>query len=154
MNVDYIKQRVQELFLYINYLKDSANTDTKEASDTIQKIKETTNEDDSLNLMKKFKKLQFFNNLKLGEMEKTMPILIELISIANVIDLDLELNEEESTVFKMNKNRIKPMYVVDKNTLVFNFPELEVAVDKEINEPSPSDLEALKKITKALTDGK
>ena len=151
MDLQYLKQRVVELFTYLSYLKESANEDTKKANELIIKIKEVTTDEDSLELVKQFKKLQFFNNLKLGEMEKTMPTIIELVSIAQVIGIELNLNEEEETIIKMNKTRTTPMYIVDKSQLIFNHPELEAAVEKELDNPSETDLEALKKLIKVIS---
>lgn len=153
MKIEYIKQRVNELWSLIEQLRDSATEDTKVANDLILKIRESKDEDEKIELMKKFKKTQFFNNLKLSEMEKTMPVLVELVSLAKVVDVDLELTDEQESIIDTNKKRITPMYIVDKNQLVFVHKELEEAVDKEINNPSESDLAALKNIFKAVENG-
>lgn len=150
MDISYIKKRVNELFTYINYLRDSATDDTRVASELISKTKSVPDEDEKIELIKKFKKIQFFNNLKLAELEKTMPTLVELVSISKILDLDLGLTEEQELVIETNKKRTAPMYTVDKDKLMFIHKELEDAVDLEINNPSESNVEALKNLVKAM----
>ena len=153
MDTSYIKTRVKELFTYLEYLKEAADKDTVEANKIVSEIKSTEEEEEKINLITKFKKIQFFNNMKLMEVEKTIPILIEMYKLSQSISLDLELNEVQQDMIEINLKRNQPMYIVDKNELVFLNKELEEVIDQELSRPADTDAAAIKNVLGALSNG-
>ena len=91
MKTNYLKKRVEEIFQLIDLLTNKANEDTETANDILKYVKEAEDDEVRITLMKKFKKTQFFNNLKFSDIEKITPVLIELISLAKLMDVDLDL---------------------------------------------------------------
>ena len=154
MNIEYIKQRVRECITYLTLISESANEDTLEANKVIAEIRSETDETAKMDLIKKFKKIQFFNNFKLMESEKIIPRLLELVDVAKIIDIDLELTEEEEDMISLNKTRFSPSYALDKGTIIFINKELEEIIDKELEKPSSSDMQAINNILKVINGEK
>lgn len=151
MDNKYIIQRAQELLNYIKQIISSSEVSNKRANEIIEKVKTTSEENEKLELLKEFKKIQFFDNLKLTEIERFFPILLELHSVSKVINLELNLSEEDENFIEVNKHRFQPLYTFDKNELRLINPKLEEIINSELNSPAKSDFEAIKNITKALS---
>ena len=154
MDLKYIKKRVGEIFTLLNAIRNSTEEDTKRGNEIIKEVREEEDENQKIELVKQFKKLQFFNNFKLDQMEKIIPGLLELVSLAKVIDLDLELTDEQEAMIHINKHRFAPMYVYDKNELIFMNKELEDVITSELEKPSATDMEAINNIINAINGKK
>ena len=154
MNLEYINQRVREMFNYLEALKDAANEDTVSANNLLAKLKEENDEPTKMDLIKQFKKIQFFNNFKLMESEKVIPALIEAINLAKVLGLEIELSDDEEAMLDVNKKRFAPMYVLDKGTMIFMNKDLEEMIDKELEKPSATDVQAITNILNVVNGNK
>lgn len=154
MDLKYIKKRVGEIFTLLNAIRNSTEEDTKRGNEIIKEVREEEDENQKIELVKQFKKLQFFNNFKLDQMEKIIPGLLELVSLAKVIDLDLELTDEQEAMIHINKHRFAPMYVYDKNELIFMNKDLEDVITSELDKPSATDMEAINNIINAINGKK
>lgn len=146
MDIQYIKQRFREQLQYITVLKDSANKQAEEGKTLLEKFKTEENEELKLEYLRDFKRLQFFNNLKLIEIEKILPVLVELVSISRVLGLDLELNDMEEHMYDEGKKRFQPAYIIQGNELVFLNKDMEDLINKELDTPSETDAEVVRKI--------
>lgn len=150
MKTNYLKKRVEEIFQLIDLLTNKANEDTETANDILKQVKEAEDDEVRIALMKKFKKTQFFNNLKFSDIEKITPVLIELISLAKLMDVDLELTEFQEDYYTKMKPRFSTIYKKNKGNLELVYPELEKIVEKEIENPSETELDAINKMVETL----
>lgn len=146
--MNYLSSRIQELFKFIQALSDEAKEDTIDAKETLKKLSETEDKEEKAELFKAFKKIQFFNNLKFVEIDRFIPVLVELVNMARLMDIELELTEEQEKLVEAGKIRFKPMYIYDKNELKLLNTEIESMVVEELNNPSSTDLEAISKLGK------
>lgn len=149
MNLEYYKQRFWELYNYATALRQEADRDALEGKEILDALKEAETEEDKTTLLKEFKKNQFFTNLKLSEMEKTLHVAVELVSMSKVMGIDLELTPEIEELYELGKPRFVPLYSLKGGELIFLNKEMEKAVEDELNRPSENDLEAVRKILRA-----
>ena len=149
MGTEYIVQRGWELYNYAKALREEANTDALRGKELLREMSEATDEEVKLNILKAFKKNQFFNNLKLSEMEATLKVLVEVISICKVMGLETNMTEDLENLYEVGKKRFIPMYALKGDKLEFLNKEMEEVIDKELDTPSDSDLEAVRNILKA-----
>ena len=73
--MNYLTQRIRELLNLIYALRDEANEDTQRAKELLEKFKETKDNDEKVEYTKAFKKVEFFNNIKLSDIAKQIPFL-------------------------------------------------------------------------------
>lgn len=154
MDLNHIKWRVGEIFTLLHAIRKSTDDDTKRGNEIIKEVREEEDENQKIELVKQFKKLQFFNNFKLDQMEKIIPGLLELVSLAKVLDVELDLTDEQEAMIHVNKHRFAPMYVYDKNELIFMNKDLEEVISNELEKPSATDMEAINNIINAINGKK
>ena len=151
--MNYLTQRIRELLNLIYALRDEANEDTQRAKELLEKFKETNDNDEKVEYTKAFKKVEFFNNIKFSDIDKHIPILLELVSVAKVLDVETGLTEEEEKMLELSKVRLAPFFILDKGKLEILNKDLETVIINELNNPSESDLKAIEKISKVLKNG-
>ena len=151
--MNYLTQRIRELLNLIYALRDEANEDTQRAKELLEKFKETKDNDEKVEYTKAFKKVEFFNNIKLSDIDKHIPILLELVSIAKVLDVETGLTEEEAKMLDLSKARFAPFFILSKGKLEILNKDLETVIINELNNPSENDLKAIEKISKVLNNG-
>lgn len=154
MDLNHIKWRVGEIFTLLHAIRKSTDDDTKRGNEIIKEVREEEDENQKIELVKQFKKLQFFNNFKLDQMEKIIPGLLELVSLAKVLDVELDLTDEQEAMIHVNKHRFAPMYVYDKNELIFMNKDLEEVISNELEKPSATDMDAINNIINAINGKK
>lgn len=154
MNKEHLKNRVQELFTFLNALKEDSDKDIEKVNTVLKQLKETTEEGEKVELVKQYKKLSFFNNLKLVEFDKNIPVLVELISLAKIMDIDLSLEDQQEEIYQVHKKRVVPFFIFDKNELKAFNPEIEELVNKELEKPSTTDMEFINKFNKITSNVK
>lgn len=151
--MNYLTQRIRELLNLIYALRDEANEDTQIAKELLEKFKETKDNDEKVEYTKAFKKVEFFNNIKLSDIDKHIPILLELVSVAKVLDVETGLTEEEAKMLDLSKVRFAPFFILSKGKLEILNKDLETVIVNELNNPSENDLKAIEKISKVLNNG-
>lgn len=150
--MNYLTQRIRELLNLIYALRDEANEDTQRAKELLEKFKETKDNDEKVEYTKAFKKVEFFNNIKLSDIDKHIPILLELVSVAKVLDVETGLTEEEEKMLELSKVRFAPLFILSKGKLEILNKDLETVIVNELNNPSENDLKAIEKISKVLNN--
>lgn len=151
--MNYLTQRIRELLNLIYALRDEANEDTQRAKELLEKFKETNDNDEKVEYTKAFKKVEFFNNIKLSDIDKHIPILLELVSVAKVLDVETGLTEEEEKMLELSKVRFASFFILSKGKLEILNKDLETVIVNELNNPSENDLKAIEKISKVLNNG-
>ena len=151
--MNYLTQRIRELLNLIYALRDEANEDTQRAKELLEKFKETKDNDEKVEYTKAFKKVEFFNNIKLSDIDKHIPILLELVSVAKVLDVETGLTEEEEKMLELSKVRFATFFILSKGKLEILNKDLEAVIVNELNNPSENDLKAIEKISKVLNNG-
>lgn len=151
--MNYLTQRIRELLNLIYALRDEANEDAQRAKELLEKFKETNDNDEKIEYTKAFKKVEFFNNIKFSDIDKHLPIILELVSAAKVLDVETGLTEEEEKMLELSKVRLAPFFILDKGKLEILNKDLETVIINELNNPSESDLKAIEKISKVLKNG-
>ena len=151
--MNYLTQRIRELLNLIYALRDEANEDAQRAKELLEKFKETNDNDEKIEYTKAFKKVEFFNNIKFSDIDKHLPIILELVSAAKILDVETGLTEEEEKMLELSKVRLAPFFILDKGKLEILNKDLETVIINELNNPSESDLKAIEKISKVLKNG-
>lgn len=151
--MNYLAQRIRELLNLIYALRDEANEDAQIAKELLEKFKETNDNDEKIEYTKAFKKVEFFNNIKFSDIDKHLPIILELVSAAKILDVETGLTEEEEKMLELSKVRLAPFFILDKGKLEILNKDLEAVIINELNSPSESDLKAIEKISKVLKNG-
>lgn len=151
--MNYLTQRIRELLNLIYALRDEANEDTQRAKELLEKFKETNDNDEKVEYTKAFKKVEFFNNIKFSDIDKHLPIILELVSAAKILDIETGLTEEEEKMLELSKVRLAPFFILDKGKLEILNKDLETVIINELNNPSENDLKAIEKISKVLKNG-
>ena len=151
--MNYLTQRIRELLNLIYALRDEANEDAQIAKELLEKFKETNDNDEKIEYTKAFKKVEFFNNIKFSDIDKHLPIILELVSAAKILDVETGLTEEEEKMLELSKVRLAPFFILDKGKLEILNKDLEAVIINELNSPSESDLKAIEKISKVLKNG-
>lgn len=151
--MNYLTQRIRELLNLIYALRDEANEDAQRAKELLEKFKETNDNDEKIEYTKAFKKVEFFNNIKFSDIDKHLPIILELVSAAKILDVETGLTEEEEKMLELSKVRLAPFFILDKGKLEILNKDLEAVIINELNNPSESDLKAIEKISKVLKNG-
>ena len=151
--MNYLTQRIRELLNLIYALRDEANEDAQRAKELLEKFKETNDNDEKIEYTKAFKKVEFFNNIKFSDIDKHLPIILELVSAAKILDIETGLSEEEEKMLELSKARLAPFFILDKGKLEILNKDLEAVIINELNNPSENDLKAIEKISKVLKNG-
>lgn len=151
--MNYLTQRIRELLNLIYALRDEANEDAQRAKELLEKFKETNDNDEKIEYTKAFKKVEFFNNIKFSDIDKHLPIILELVSASKILDVETGLTEEEEKMLELSKVRLAPFFILDKGKLEILNKDLEAVIINELNNPSESDLKAIEKISKVLKNG-
>lgn len=151
--MNYLTQRIRELLTLIYTLRDEANEDAQRAKELLEKFKETNDNDEKIEYTKAFKKVEFFNNIKFSDIDKHLPIILELVSAAKILDIETGLSEEEEKMLELSKVRLAPFFILDKGKLEILNKDLEAVIINELNNPSENDLKAIEKISKVLKNG-
>lgn len=151
--MNYLTQRIRELLNLIYALRDEANEDAQRAKELLEKFKETNDNDEKIEYTKAFKKVEFFNNIKFSDIDKHLPIILELVSAAKILDIETGLTEEEEKMLELSKVRLAPFFILDKGKLEILNKDLETVIINELNNPSENDLKAIEKISKVLKNG-
>lgn len=151
--MNYLTQRIRELLTLIYALRDEANEDAQRAKELLEKFKETNDNDEKIEYTKAFKKVEFFNNIKFSDIDKHLPIILELVSAAKILDIETGLSEEEEKMLELSKVRFAPFFILDKGKLEILNKDLETVIINELNNPSENDLKAIEKISKVLKNG-
>ena len=151
--MNYLTQRIRELLTLIYALRDEANEDAQRAKELLEKFKESNDNDEKIEYTKAFKKVEFFNNIKFSDIDKHLPIILELVSAAKILDIETGLSEEEEKMLELSKVRLAPFFILDKGKLEILNKDLEAVIINELNNPSENDLKAIEKISKVLKNG-
>lgn len=151
--MNYLTQRIRELLTLIYTLRDEANEDAQRAKELLEKFKESNDNDEKIEYTKAFKKVEFFNNIKFSDIDKHLPIILELVSAAKILDIETGLSEEEEKMLELSKVRLAPFFILDKGKLEILNKDLEAVIINELNNPSENDLKAIEKISKVLKNG-
>lgn len=151
--MNYLTQRIRELLTLIYTLRDEANEDAQRAKELLEKFKESNDNDEKIEYTKAFKKVEFFNNIKFSDIDKHLPIILELVSAAKILDIETGLSEEEEKMLELSKVRLAPFFILDKGKLKILNKDLEDVIINELNNPSENDLKAIEKISKVLKNG-
>ena len=152
--MNYFKNRIVEIYTLISAMREASIEDGIQAKSLLEEIKAATEDEERIALIKVFKKLEFFNHLRTMEMDKMLPIIIDLISLAVLEDIDTGLTEDQISSVNAAKERFVPLFIFEKNTLKFFNPDMEAIVDAELNNPERSDIQAFNKLIKGLGDVK
>lgn len=151
--MNYLTQRIRELLTLIYTLRDEANEDAQRAKELLEKFKESNDNDEKIEYTKAFKKVEFFNNIKFSDIDKHLPIILELVSAAKILDIETGLSEEEEKMLELSKVRLAPFFILNKGKLEILNKDLEDVIINELNNPSENDLKAIEKISKVLKNG-
>lgn len=140
MNLDYIKQRLWEQHEYFSILKSSSDKDLEEGKDLINKIKSSeTSKEDRKVLFNNFKRNQIIGNLKLAEIDKTINTMMELISLAKVLDVDLGFEDDVQNIYETYKDKLTPLFDVKGDTIKVLNDEYSTLIESSLSNASEND---------------
>lgn len=140
MNLDYIKQRLWEQHEYFSILKASSDKDLEDGKELINKIKSSeTSKEDRKVLFNSFKRNQIIGNLKLAEIDKTINTMMELISIAKVLDVDLGFEDDVQKIYETYKDKLTPLFDVKGDTIKVLNDEYSTLIESSLSNSSEND---------------
>ena len=140
MNLDYIKQRLWEQHEYFSILKASSDKDLEDGKELINKIKSSeTSKEDRKVLFNSFKRNQIIGNLKLAEIDKTINTMMELISIAKVLDVDLGFEDDVQKIYETYKDKLTPLFDVKGDTIKVLNDEYSTLIESSLSNASEND---------------
>lgn len=156
---ELLQKRLQELVIITKTIGAEASDYKFQNEKLISEIKSSGNSDTDLDENRKrvreMRKISTLSFMKSNEIQINIRIMNEIYSMMKYLGVEVQnLDAKDLEILEFNINNVKPVFIMDKGSVVFFDKELEETMMTKLDEASPGEDDQIKKVKNFKIDGK